>query len=591
MLQTLRISHFAIIDALEVRFEPGFNVVTGETGAGKSILIDALHLLLGGRAHADLVRTGHDECAVEALVEPLDVGALDARLEEAGLPACCEGQLLLRRTVHREGRSRAWINGALATMGQLQQIARGLVDISSQHEHTSLLDPAQHLDFIDAFGGLGPRLAKYRQAYVLFAEASRRLDSLQLSEAERVRRVDFLKYQLEEIEKVDPVAGEDVSLAAERQKLGAAEKLRAATAGAEAALYSRDGSVVELLGAAADDLERAAQLDPALKALAETLGDALGTLSDAARDLGRYARGVHDDPRRLEEISDRLEVLKRLARKHGGDLAGVLARRDEMRAELGGLEHHEEQLAQAQADRVAKLGAARALAQVLTRERTKAARAFSEVVVARLGDLEMKRTRFEARLSPAGSEDEGVSGDDGVRLTPRGQDVAEFLLSPNPGEEPRSLARIASGGELSRVMLAIKRVMAEKDPVETYVFDEVDAGIGGATGEVVGRMIREVARERQVLCITHLPQIAAYGEAHYTVAKAVREGRTQSQITRLAPGDGRQREVARMLSGHVTAASLAHAQELIARGVALGEQAPAKAEAEAEAEKKPRKSA
>lgn len=570
MLHTLRISHFAIIDALEVRFEAGFNVLTGETGAGKSILIDALHLILGGRAYADVVRTGHDEASVEALVEALDVPALDARLEAAGLPKCSDGQLLLRRSVHREGRSRAWINGALATASQLQHIARGLVDISSQHEHTSLLDPAQHLSFVDAYGGLGPQVAEYRAAYELLAESARRLEKLQLSEAERVRRVDFLRFQLDEIDKVDPQPDEDVQLAAERQKLASAGKLRAATGEAEGLLYSRDGSVVEQLSSAAQDLEKAAVLDPALKTLAETLRGSLDTLSDAARDLGRYMRSVQDDPARLAELDDRLEALKRLARKHGGDLAAVLKRREEMATELVGLERHEEQLAEAEAERAERLAAAKVLADELTKARTKAAQAFGEVVVARLADLEMQRTRFVVQLSVPGKDDEGVATN-GVKLTPRGQDVAEFLLSPNPGEEPRSLSRIASGGELSRVMLAIKRVMAERDPVETYVFDEVDAGIGGATGEVVGRMIREVARERQVLCITHLPQIAAYGQAHYTVAKSVKDGRTQSQVTRLDDGDARHREVARMLSGHVTAASLAHAQELVARGVALGE--------------------
>lgn len=569
MLTSLRISHFAIIDALEARFERGFNVVSGETGAGKSILIDALHLLLGGRAQADLVRTGFDECSVEGLFEPLDVKAVDARLDAAGLPSCEEGQLVIRRTVHREGRSRAWVNGALSTIGQLAGIVRGLVDISSQHEHTSLLDPLGHLALLDLYAGLAPRVAEYRTAWDALSDAAKRLASLQLNEAERARRIDYLQFQLDEIDKVDPQPGEEETLKADRQRLGSAEKLRSATSEAERLLYSSDGAVIEQAQDAAGKLEKAAQLDPALKLIADQVQGAITQLTDAAHDLGRYARGVHDDPARLEEIDERLEALRRLARKHGGDLAGVVARRETMRGELSGLTGHAEHLAALEAERAEKLNVARRLADALTLARRASALEFARAVVDRLGDLEMKKTIFEVRVSAAGADADGALEGDGARLTPRGHDSIEFLLSPNPGEEPRPLARIASGGELSRVMLAIKRVLAERDPVETYVFDEVDAGIGGATGEVVGRMIREVSRERQVLCITHLAQIAAYGEAHYTVSKSVKDGRTQSSLARLDEGEPRQREVARMLSGHLTPASLAHSDELLRKGVEL----------------------
>jgi DNA repair protein RecN (Recombination protein N) len=577
MLSTLRIAHFAIIDQLEVRFTPGFNVVTGETGAGKSILIDALHLLLGGRAQADLVRTGFDECSVEGEFEPLDAPLLDARLDAAGLPACEDGRLVVRRTVHREGRSRAWVNGGACNMGQLGSVMRGLVDISGQHEHTSLLDAAGHLGLLDLFAGLAPDLAAYRVTFAQLAEADRALRALQLNEAERARRVDYLQFQLDEIDKVDPRPGEEDELRVERQRLASAGKLRDATAGAEAMLYSKDSSAAELAGRAADEVERAAALDPALAPIAEALRSAVGQLEDAARDLGRYARGVDDDPRRLDDLDERLDALKKLCRKHGGDVAQVLARRDAMRTELSSLTGHEEAVAAAEAALGAALVEARKLAQALSAKRKAAAREFAKATVARLADLEMKKTVFEVRVSAPGAEAEGAIDADGGRLTQDGQDAVEFLLSPNPGEEPKPLARIASGGELSRVMLAIKRVLAQRDPVETYVFDEVDAGIGGTTGEVVGRMIREVARERQVLCITHLAQIAAWGEAHYTVAKSVKDGRTHSQVSRLDAGEPREREVARMLSGHITPASLEHARELLGKGDAeAGKRKPRK---------------
>ncbi|MFM2152874.1 MAG: hypothetical protein RL199_1309 [Pseudomonadota bacterium] len=571
MLSRLRIAHFAIIDALEVSFGPGFNVVTGETGAGKSILIDALHLLLGGRAQSDLVRTGFDECSVEGLFDPLDVAALDARLDTLGLPACDDDQLVIRRTVHREGRSRAWVNGAASTMAQLSQVVRGLVDISGQHEHTSLLDPAGHLKLLDLSAGISGDLSAYRVAFESLAAADKALKALQLNEAERARRIDYLQFQLEEVDKVDPRPGEEESLKADRQRLASAGKLRDATSGAEALLYSRDGSAAELAGSAADDLEKAAALDPALAPLAESLRAAVDQLEEVARDLGKYARGVDDDPARLEEVDERLEAIKKLCRKHGGDLARVLARRDEMRAELSQLTGHAEAIEGAEAARAKALKEARRLADVLTKKRTAASTAFAATVVARLSDLDMKRTVFEVRIAPHGAGAEGAIDAGEGRLTADGQDGIEFLLSPNPGEEPKPLARIASGGELSRVMLAIKRLLAERDPVETYVFDEVDAGIGGTTGEVVGRMIGEVACERQVLCITHLPQIAAWGDAHFHVAKTVKDGRTQSAVSRLDGTEAREQEIARMLSGHLTAASLAHARELIAKNDAPAE--------------------
>jgi DNA repair protein RecN (Recombination protein N) len=568
-LSQLRISHFAIIDSLETRFERGFNVVTGETGAGKSILIDALHLLLGGRAQTNLVRTGHDECSVEGLFEPLDVPAVNARLDAAGLPACEDGQLVVRRTVHREGRSRVWLNGGLANVGQLAQVVRGLVDISSQHEHTSLLDTAGHLNLLDLFAGLAPRLDAYRAAYTDLAAAANALKSLQMNEAERARRVDYLQFQLEEIDKVDPKPGEDEKLTLERQKLGSASKLRDAAMKAEGSLYSRDHAACELLSTSAEEIEKVSQLDPTLKPMAELLRQAASLANEAARDLSRYARSVADDPSRLSDIDDRLDAFKRLSKKHGGDISAVLTRREAMREELTKLTGHEEHIAAAQKLRAEKLAAARKLAQELTKERKKAAKELGEAIVVRLADLEMKKTVFQVQVLPAGAHIEGAIEEESTdaKLTPTGQDAVEFLISPNPGEEPRPLARIASGGELSRVMLAIKRVLAERDPVETYIFDEVDSGIGGATGEVVGKLIGEVSTQRQVLCITHLAQIAAFATTHYVASKSVKDGRTQSAVTKVDGADSRQREIARMLSGHITDASLKHAEELLEKSV------------------------
>lgn len=563
MLKLLRITHLATIDSLEVAFDGGFNAITGETGAGKSILVDAVHLLLGGRAQADLVRSGFEECTVEGFFQPRELAAVQARLAESGLPPCEEGMLLVRRVVHREGRSRAQVNGAFVTAGQLAALTRGLVDVSSQHEQSGLLDRDHHLLLLDAHAGLDGKVADYRAAFDALGDAARRLRSLQVDEAERARRIDYLHFQLEEIDKVDPKADEEATLQSERQKLASAERLRSATSEAEGELYSRDDSVVERLSRSADAVEKAARFDPSLEPHVHTLRSALAQVEEAARDLGRYARGVDDDPRRLEDIDDRLEALKRLTRKHGGDLAAVLERRDAMRAELATLQDHATHLADAEDEVERRREVAQRLADGLTEERRAASRIFSEEIVARLAELDMKHTLFEPVIEPMLAEGEALRGARGG-LGPRGQDVVEFHFSPNPGESPKPLAKTASGGELSRVMLAIKRVLARRDPVETYVFDEVDAGIGGATAETLGRMLHEVARDRQVLCITHLAQVAAFADVHFSVSKDVSDGRTHSRLNRLEGGD-RERETARMLSGHLTEASLQHARELIAR--------------------------
>src|SRR5512140_1253577 len=522
MLELLRVRAFAIIDELEVHFAPGFNVLTGETGAGKSILVAALHLVLGGRAQADSVRTGAEEAEVQALFRPRDPAACDARLLSLGLPAA-GAELVVRRTLQREGRSRAWVNGSLATAAQLQAATRGLLDISGQHEHVGLLDAPLHLDMLDAHAQLG---------------------------ALRAQRADWLRFQLDELEKTAPQPAEDERLAQERRVLAAAEKLRGFAEEAETALAESQAA------RAAKRLEDMAAIDPSLSALAQAVRGAAAELDDASRELSRYAARAGGDPQRLEEIDERLEVLRRIARKHGGTLSAALEQRTRMQAELASLENHDEELSRREAE-VKRLGtAAQALAQQLSERRRAAAGAFSKAVAHELSALGMEKSELSVRFNPVG---EGAIGG----LGPRGLETAEILLSPNPGEELRPLARIASGGELSRVLLAVKRVLAESDPVDAYLFDEVDAGIGGATADAVGRALNAVARRRQVICITHLPQIAVFAGKHLTVEKEVLKGRTHSRVAPV-DGDERVRELARLLSGKTTDVALEHARELLA---------------------------
>ena len=565
MLDSLRISSFAIIEDAEVRFAPGFNALTGETGAGKSILVDALHLVLGGRAQADSVRTGAEEAEVEALFRPRDPASLDGRLEKLGLPSSGP-ELLVRRLVQREGRSRAYVNGALATAAQLQAVTSALLDISGQHEHVGLLDAGKHLELLDAHARVGPARAAYAEAYAALDLAEKARAALDADESARAQRADFLKFQLDELEKADPQPGEDAKLADERRLLAAASKLRAGAEEAEALLRSGEAAAVTSASRALKRLDELAQIDAGVGKLAAAVRGALAELDEAGRALDKYASKLQADPQRLEDLDERLEVLRRLARKHGGTLQQAIDRRGKMQGELEVLLHHDEALAARQAE-VLRLGqVAMQRGKALSQLRHAAADGFTTAVAAELSSLGMARTLMSVRFSPVVEGGVLLQPGDGappLRLSPSGLETAELLLSPNVGEELRPLARIASGGELSRVLLAVKRVLSETDPVDTYLFDEVDAGIGGATGEAVGRALLAVAARRQVIVITHLPQIAAFAQRHQVVEKEIVKGRTHSRVGPVE-GEVRVRELARLLSGSVTAAALQHATELLA---------------------------
>ncbi len=575
MLTTLRISGFAIVDAVEVRFGPGLNVLTGETGAGKSILVNALHLVLGGRMSAEILREGADEAVAEALFELPASHPVFARLEAAGLSAPraesdgpagdeqCE--LLVRRVASRGGRGRAFVNGALCTVAMLEQALRGSVDISGQHEHVSLLDGTTHLDLLDAWAGTDapspapPLLVRYRAAHAALAALVRERQSLAADEGERARRADYLSFQLAELDRADPRPGEIETLEDERRVLASAEKLREAARAAEGLAYGEEGSASERVGQAARALAEAALLDRRLEPTLALLRSAAVELEEAGRELGRYGESVGGDPERLAALEDRLDVLRALARKHGS-LELAVARRTEMRDELALLRGGGERLAAVEGEIAARSSEAAELAKELSRTRARAARAFSAAVRGELEGLAMGRCRIEVALLPPES---GIPAE-GLSLGPSGAERAEILMAPNPGEPPRPLAKIASGGELSRILLAVKRTLARKDPVATYVFDEVDSGIGGAVAEAMGRVLADVSRGRQVICVTHLPQIAAFADRHHRVEKRVSGSRTHTDVVLLDDEDGRRREVARMMAGAtITDAALEHAAALI----------------------------
>ena len=560
MLSVLRVRHFAIIDELELEFGPGLNVFTGETGAGKSILVRALQLVLGGRGGSDVVRSGEEAAEVEALFDLHGDEPLRARLREAGYEA--DEELLVRRVVSRSGRTRAYLDGRLATARQLQAIGAVLADICSQHEYHSLTDPSTHLEALDAFASLQPLLQEAASAYEALRAAHEHLEALRRQAAERGEREDLLRFQLTESEELDPKPGELEALEAERERLAHAERLREAASLGEHLLYGREDAVVDVLGRIDAELEQAARFDPALQEPLQRLQEARALVEDVALELGRYARGVESDPEQLARLEERLQRLRRLARKHGGSLDDLLLRREQLREELEQLATVDVALEEAEAQLRQAQERAETAALTLRQRRREAAERLGEAIGAELRSLGMGEAEVRVELRPTEGRD-GELQVAGARLTPRGIDRAELLVAPNRGEPPRPLRRIASGGELSRALLAVRRVLSGVSPAGLHVFDEVDAGVGGAVAEVIGRKLHEVSRHHQVLCITHLPQIAAYADRHFRVEKRTRGGRTQSAV-RLLDEAARREELARMLGGvQVGRAARAAAEELL----------------------------
>ncbi|MEW6434475.1 MAG: DNA repair protein RecN [Myxococcota bacterium] len=558
MLTSLRLSNFAVIEEAEVSFGPGLTVLTGETGAGKSILIDALGLLIGARAEVEVIRAGADEAVVEALFEKTPV--LAERLEALGLPD--DGpEVSVRRTVGRAGRARAYVNGSLVTVGVLQRLMRGLVDIAGQHEHLALFDPAEHLGLIDRLvacgsaGGEPGHAAAYRAAWSELQALEAQLTALGGDEAQVGARVDFLKFQIEEIDKLGPKPGEDVALEQERRRLASSEKLKKAASAVEALVSEGESAALELVGRARALLAEAERIDPALSRVRDPLMAAQENLDEAGRVLSRYLGGLESDPQRLEEVDDRLEALKRLSRKHAAPLEAILEKRAALAAEIDELEHRAERRAELEAQRQAAHARATAAAAELTRARRRAAQKLEAAARDALARLALAKARFEVRFEEA-------------PLSGTGADAVEFLFSANVGEPPRPLAKVASGGEASRLMLALKSALAGSDACRCSVFDEADAGIGGAVADVVGRLIKELASHRQVLCITHLPQVAAHADAHLRIEKAESRGRTRSVVTVLPAGEPRTLELARMLSGvEVTREAMGAAEALLRTAV------------------------
>jgi DNA repair protein RecN (Recombination protein N) len=550
MLAELRIRDFALIEALTVPLGPGLNVLTGETGAGKSIIVDALSLLLGGRGSVEFVRGGAARASIEGLFEGAGTG-LRELLDARGIEAADDGAVVLKREVSAEGRSRAWINGSPTTVGVLGEVGSALVSLHGQHEHQTLLRRDEQRAILDAYAGLQALAAEVAVAHGQAREASRAVETLEARRRETLQRADFLRFQVEEIESASPRADEQEALQLEADRLEHAEELLSLSGALHEGISGGDRSVLSQIGSMRRTLEQLLRIDPAQEPLQQLYDDAYYALDELGSRLAAYAEGVERDPARLETLRARQDLLFRLKGKYGPTLEDVLATGHAAATELAALDSAEWELSELQKREESQRAHLQDLAGRLRQGREAAARSLAEDVGRILPELGMAGGRFEVAILPLPS------------VAASGWEEVEMRVALNRGFEPRPIVQVASGGELSRVMLALKTVLARLESVPTLVFDEVDAGIGGRVALQVGEKMRQVAEAHQVLAITHLPQIASRAHRHLLVQKAERQGTTVTEV-RLLEDAAREEEVARMLSGDPeSGVSREHARSLL----------------------------
>ena len=554
MLEHLHIRNAALIKESEISFGDGLNILTGETGAGKSMIIDSLQFALGGRAGKDFLRHGEKQAAVEALFS-VQSQALAEKLAENGIAPEEDGTLLITRTLSETGKSVCRINGSTVTVGMLKEIAEDMIDIYGQHEHQSLLNPAKHIRLLDRFcgAGFGEAMEEYKNSWQRLKELEKQLAILIGDESQREQRMDMLRFQKEEIEAAALQEGEEETLLERKKRLSSMEKLMRLTGESVTLLYDGDDrvpSACDQLGDALAKLQEAAEYDAALSPLADALADGYAAVEDCARELKREAERQETDPEELERIEERLQLFYKLKRKYGGSIEAVLDFYKKAVQELDFLSNSSEKAAELSAEKAAEEKRLSALAETLTARRKATAEQVEEQIEAALHDMEMKHARFHIQMDE--KADWGADGKDKV----------EFLISANAGEPLKPLAKIASGGEMSRVMLALKTVLVDADEIGTFIFDEIDTGVSGRTARKVGEKMRFLGGKRQILCITHLPQIAAMADNHFLIEKESDAGETVTRVTALDE-EGAVREVARLMND-VTETTLAAARELLA---------------------------
>ena len=555
MLNDLSIKNFAIIDELNVSFNNGLNIISGETGAGKSIIIGAVSLLLGDRATADMIRSQADAATVEALFDIGQNKTLKEKIEEMGFAAADE--LIIRRVISRTGKNKAQINGQMATLANLSAISESLINICGQREHQVILNADNHLDILDEFGGCLNARTLYEETYRQYQQIKSQIEKLEDLRRSRKEKAELIKFELREIDDIAPLVDEDKSLVEEKKVLANAQKLLDAANRAYDLLYGETNSIVVRLKEVQSQIKEIKKIDAGLKLSETDVEGSFFTLQETALSLRDYSKKLVFDPERLTAIDDRLEMLSRLKRKHGGSLESVFAKKKEMEEELRRVSNVEEELEKLTKEEQISREAMVQKAGLLSRQRQDAAAKLKEAVDKEIQALNMPHASFLVHFEKTAAEAEPAS------YGPRGGDELEFYLTANIGEEPKALNKIASGGELSRIVLALKNVLSRVGSVATVVFDEVDSGIGGATAEIVGRKLKEVSANHQVICITHLPQIACYGDGHLRVAKKVAAGRTATTVDNLGDEE-RIEEISRMLGGvDLTEKTRDHAREML----------------------------
>jgi len=562
MLKEIRIQNFAIIENLVVNFKKGLNILTGETGAGKSIIIDALNLLVGGRADTDSIRSGEATALVEGIFQISD-GETLAIVQEIGIESD-EGEIHIKRQISNSGKNRCFLNDSQITVTTLAKLGDRLVDLHGQHDHQALLHPEIHVELLDLFGKSKPSLDKFAKEFANYQSQVKKLRSLKMDEQERLQREEFLGFQISEINAANLSEDEEEEIKAEKNKLRHAEKIRSAIQQSQTLLSEQSGSILENLRRILKELEPITEVDKDLLTPFELSQSAFYELEEVEDVLRSHDRTLEFNPSRLEEIEDRLAEITGLKRKYGNDVSEILKKRDQFAAELEQLAGNEENMKQLSADILSKEKIVSKLAIALAEKREAGAKSLKAGVEKELKELHMNGVRFGVQFSyPQDPEGFVEYRKEKLKPSPLGLGNLEFLFSPNLGEDLRPLAKIASGGELSRIMLALKSILNEQDTIPVMIFDEVDAGIGGRVAEKVGDKLKKVAETKQVFCITHLPQIAGMASSHYRVEKHVQGKRTRSGIRQLE-FEERVEEVARMSSGEkITDASLKHARELI----------------------------
>jgi len=568
MLTTLRIKNLALVEDLTIELGPGYNVITGETGAGKSILIGALNLVLGERADRTLIRSGSDNCAVEAVFDVSGLTApLKSFLEENGLEPCEAGQLVLKRAFSNAGANRQFINGSPASLAMLATVGEWLVDIHGPHEHQTLLHPGRQLDLLDAFG----KLESERDA---FGDLARRRAGIEAEKAALIvdektyaQQLDLLRFQVNEIEAARLRPEEGAEVEQDYRRASNAAKLLQLSQTALELLSENENSVLTQAGILGRTLQELQRLDSAAAALAAAQEQGVSALHELRSALSHYTDKLDLDPGRLQQLEERLNLIQSLKRKYGATPAEVITFGEAARRKLQSLEQRDAELQRLNEEAQEVETALSRAGQALTNKRRKIIPQLSAAVSKQLADLGFKQSRFDITLTPldrsTGAEPASPDQHSAARVSSHGFDRVEFQFAPNPGEAPRPLRAIASSGELARVMLALKTVLAAEDQIPVLIFDEVDANVGGETANAVGEKMRQIARKRQVLCITHLPQVAAPASAHYVASKQIKGGRTISEINLLGKGE-RVTELARMLGGQTNAARK-HAEALLER--------------------------